>query len=117
MQDHEVIARPGGVPRRASAAAVASSEATRTTLCVATMSLLAVSGGIGAARAHVVVQQLHPRRGQVRREPGDADVHVVDVIEIGLFGPAVLCATRGADPKTDPKNLALRAESLTAMAV
>ena len=36
-----------GVPQRASAAAVASSDATRTTECVATMSLLAVSGGIG----------------------------------------------------------------------
>lgn len=36
-----------GVPQRASAAAVASSDATCTTQCVAVMSLLAVSSGIG----------------------------------------------------------------------
>jgi hypothetical protein len=36
-----------GVPRQASAAAVAPSEPTRTAQCVARMSLLAVSLGIG----------------------------------------------------------------------
>jgi hypothetical protein len=36
-----------GVPRRASAAVVASSDATRSTEWVATMSLLAVSAGTG----------------------------------------------------------------------
>ncbi len=36
-----------GRAQRASAAAVASSDATRTTECVAAMSLLAVSSGIG----------------------------------------------------------------------
>ena len=36
-----------GVPRRSSAAAVASSEATRTAQWVAAMSLLTVLGGIG----------------------------------------------------------------------
>ena len=65
----------------------------------------------------MVVQQFQSWRGQVRREPGDADVHVVNVVEIGLLGPAVLGASSGANPNTDPKNLALRAESLTAIAV
>jgi len=51
----------------------------------------------------VVVQQLHPGRGQVRREPDDADVDVVDVIEIGLFRPAVLGATCGAEPEDGPE--------------
>ena len=68
-----------GVPRRASAAAVAPNQATRTTLCVGTMSLLAVSCGISLAFAHVVAQQFPSWRGQIRREPDDADVDVVDV--------------------------------------
>jgi hypothetical protein len=48
--------------------------------------------------ADVVVQQFQSWCGQLRREPGDADVDVVDVVEVGLFGPAVLGASSGAAP-------------------
>ena len=55
-----------------------------------------VAGGAGwnrQARAHAVAQQLQPGRGQIRREPGDADVDAVDVVQGFLLGPAIL---RGA---------------------
>jgi hypothetical protein len=42
------------------------------------------------------MQQLQAWRGQVRREPGDADVNVVDVV---LFGPAVLGLDSDAEPE------------------
>jgi hypothetical protein len=64
------------------------------------------AGGVGRdrpARAHVVVQQFHPRRGQVRREPDDAHVDALDVVEIGLLGPAVLGASSGAEPEYGPE--------------
>jgi hypothetical protein len=85
-QDHEVMAGQGRA-------------ATRSTLWVATMSLLAVSRGIDRW-ARVVVQQVQPRRWQVGSEPGDADADVVDVIESGLFGPAVLSAGPHAEPES-----------------
>jgi hypothetical protein len=65
----------------------------------------------------VVVQQFQPRRWQVGSEPGDADADVVDVVESGLFGPAVLSAVPTLNPNTDPRYPVLLAESLTAIAV
>ena len=69
------------------------------------------------ACAHVVVQQFQSGRRQIRREPGDADVDVADVVEVVLFGSAVLGASSGAEPEYGPKNLALLAVPRTAMAV
>jgi hypothetical protein len=46
------------------------------------------------------VQQFKPWRGQVHREPGDADVDADAVVESGLFGPAVLGAAT-LNPNTD----------------
>ena len=65
-----------------------------------------VAGGVVRERpsgAYVVMQQFQSWRGQVWREPGDADVDVVDVVEIGLFGPAVLGASSGAEPEYGPE--------------
>ena len=79
-----------------------------------------VAGGVGRdrqARARVVAQQFQPWRRQIRREPGDADVDVLNAIESSLFAPAVLGAGSRAEPEYGPKNLVLLAESLTAMAV
>ena len=79
-----------------------------------------VAGCAGRDRpacAHVVVQQFHPWRRQVRAEPGDADLDLVDVVESGLFGPAVLGASSGTEPEYRPEESALLAESLTAIAV
>lgn len=102
VQDHEVIAGQG----RAAAGERRGGRVERGDPHHTVRGHDVVAGDVvrdRPARAHMVVQQLHPGRGQVRREPGDADVHVVDVIEIGLFGPAVLCATRGAEPEDGPE--------------
>ena len=67
------------------------------------MSLLAMSRGIGRACARVVVEQFQSWCGQVQGEPGNADVDVFDVVEIGLFGSAVLSASSGAEPEYGPE--------------
>jgi hypothetical protein len=51
----------------------------------------------------VVVQQFEAWRGQIRREPEGADVNVVDVVEVGLLGPAVTSASSEAEPEHGPK--------------
>ena len=102
VQDHEVIAGQG----RAAAGERRGGRVERGDPHRTVRGHDVVAGGVvrdRPARAHVVVQQLHPGRGQIRREPGDADVDVVDVIEFGLFGPAVLGATPGAEPEDGPE--------------
>jgi hypothetical protein len=47
----------------------------------------------------VIAQQFQPRCGQIRRQPGDADVDVLDVVESGLFRPAVLGAGAYREPE------------------
>ena len=49
------------------------------------------------------MQQLQSRGEQIRREPGDADPDSVHVVQIGLFGPAVLGAGSGAAPECRPE--------------
>ena len=61
------------------------------------------AGRDGPARAHAVVQQFQSRSGQVRREPGDPDVDVVDIVQIGLLGPAVLGPGSWAEPEYRPE--------------
>ena len=78
-----------------------------------------VAGCVGRdspARAHVIAQQFQPWCRQVLPESSDADVDVFNVVEIGLFGPAVLRASSGAEPETDPKILVLLAAWLIAIA-
>ena len=102
MQDHEVIAGQG----RAAAGERRGGRVERGDPHHTVRGHDVVAGGVvrdRPARAHVVVQQFQSRRGQVRREPGDADVDVVDVVEIGLFGPAVLGASSGAEPEDGPE--------------
>ena len=69
------------------------------------------------ACAHVVAHQFQSRRRQIRREPGDADMDVFDVVEIGLLGPRSSVRVPMLNPNTGPKNPALLAEPLTAIRV
>jgi pimeloyl-ACP methyl ester carboxylesterase len=101
-QDHEVIVGQ----RRAAAGEGRGRRVERGDAHYAVRRHDVVAGGVVGdrpARAHVVVQQFHPWRGQVRPEPGDADVDVVDVVEVGLLGSAVLGASSGAEPEHGPE--------------
>ena len=66
-----------------------------------------VAAGLARDRpacADVVVQQFQSWRGQVRREPGEADVDVFDVVEVGCSGPQFSVQVPVLNPNTDPKN-------------
>jgi hypothetical protein len=102
VQDHDVIAGQGGAAAGERRARRLERGDPHHTVCGHDV----VAGGIvrnWPARAHAVVQQFQLRRRQIRREPGDADVHVVDVVEIGLLAPPVLGAGSGAEPEYRPE--------------
>ena len=102
MQDHDVI---GGQARAAAgerrACRVERGDPHRT-VCGHDV-VAGSSGRDGPAGAHVVVQQFQSRSGQIRREPGDADVDVVNVVEFGLLGLAVLGPGSCAEPEYRPE--------------
>ena len=83
-QDHEVIAGQGS----AAACEGGGGCADRCDLHHGACCRDVVAGYVAWDRpacADVVVQQLQSWRGQVRPELSDADVRVIDVVEIGLF--------------------------------
>jgi len=104
VQDHEVIAGQG----RAVAGERGGGRVERRDSHHGVCRRDVVAGGVVRDRpacTHVVMRQFHSWRRQVRPEPGDADVDVVDVVESGLSGSAVLGAGSGAEPEYGPEEL------------
>ena len=101
-QDHEVMAGQGCAAARERRGCRVERRDPHHRVCCHDV----VAGCVGRNRpacAHVVVQQFESWRGQIRREPGDADLYIVDVVEIVLFGSAVLGASSGAEPEYGPE--------------
>jgi hypothetical protein len=102
VQDHDVIAGQGRGAAGARRGGGVERGDPHHTVCRDDV----VAGGVGrdrAAGAYVVVQQFQSRRGQVRREPGDAYLDAFDVVQVVLFRSVVLGAGSGAEPEDRPE--------------